>query len=256
MNGSSATGAVRRGSSASLVSAIAGREVRAALSSPLAYTFTALFVGAALVVFFLVEQFFAGNQASARGLFAWMPRLLVLVCPALTMRVWAEERKLGSYELLATLPLRPWELVLGKFLGTLALLAGALLCTLGIPIVAALYGDLDWGPVVAGYLVSLLLGAAYLAIGLVCSALVSDQILALFLGWVMCGLSLLPDAPFWGFILPFGLENVFRGFGFGSRFEAVVRGLLDSGDLIFFLSATGFFLFLNVVILRWRRLSA
>lgn len=253
---STRTGTGRAGGLLTFSTAIAGREIRAALGSPLAYTFTALFVGAALTVFFLVEQFFAGNQASLRGLFSWMPELLVLVCPALTMRVWAEERKLGSYELLATLPLRPIELVLGKFLGALALLAVALLFTAGIPIVVASYGDLDWGPVIAGYLVSLLMGGAYLAIGLVCSALVTDQILALFLGWVLCALTLLPNAGFWAFMLsPEGVDAL-RTFGFGARFEAVVRGLLDSGDLLFFLSVTGFFLFVNVVILRWRRLLA
>ncbi len=236
--------------------AIAGREIRAALSSPLAYTFTALFVGAAIVVFFLVERFFAGNQASLRGLFAWMPELLVLVCPALTMRVWAEERKQGSYELLATLPLRPVDLVVGKFLGSFALLLGALVFTAGIPLVASRFGNLDWGPVFAGYLGSLLMGAAYLAIGLVCSALVVDQILALFLGWVLCGLTLLPDAAFWDSFLPKWFAEGFRGFGFGARFEAVIRGLLDSGDLLFFASVTAFFLFVNVAILRWRRIKA
>lgn len=234
------------------VCALAGREIHASLNSPLAYVFTGLFIVVAVTTFFLVERFFASDQASARGFFRWMPALLALVAPALTMRSWADERKLGSYELLVTLPLPSRQLVLGKFLGAFAVLAMALVFTLGIPLTAASYGDLDWGPVFGGYLGSLLLGAAFLAIGLFCSSLVQDQMLALFLGWALCAATLLPDAPFWESLLPDSLATAFKHLGFGGRFHAVERGLLDLGDLVFYAAATVWFLALNTVVLEWR----
>lgn len=236
-----------------LALAIAGREIKASLTSPLAYVFTGLFVGVGVVTFFLVEQFFTNDQASARGFFRWMPALLVLVAPALTMRLWADEKKLGTYEVLATLPLTALDLVLGKFLAAVTLLAGALLFTLGIPIVAEVYGDLDWGPVFGGYVGSLLLGCAYISIGLVCSALVQDQMLALFFGWGLCALTLLPDAPFWEALLPPGVAGALKSFGFGARFEGIERGLLALSDVIFYLSCAAWFLFVNVALIRWRR---
>lgn len=231
---------------------LAGREVQASLTSPLAYMFTGLFIVVAVTTFFLVERFFASDQASARGFFRWMPALLALVAPALTMRSWADERRLGSYELLVTLPLPSSQLVLGKFLGALAVLAIALVFTLGIPLTAASHGDLDWGPVCGGYIGSLLLGAAFLAIGLFCSSMVQDQMLALFLGWGVCALTLLPDAPFWESLLPENIATAFKHFGFGGRFGAVERGLLDLGDLAFYAAATLWFLALNTVVLEWR----
>ena len=234
------------------VMAIAGREMRSSLSSPLAYVFIALFVLVAMVLFFFKEAFFATDQATTRGFFRWVPALLVFVGPALTMKLWTDERKLGTYELLATLPLKPSEMVLGKFLGALGLLVLALLFTLGLPIVVEMYGDLDWGPVFGGYVGALLIGASYLAIGLVCSALVQDQIVALFLGVAACALTLLPGAAFWESFLP-PLANALRPWGFWTRFDAIERGVIDIGDLLFYASATAFFLFVNVVLIRWRR---
>jgi len=232
--------------------ALAGREVSAALTSPLAWVFTAVFIAVGVTTFFLVERFFASDQASVRGFFRWMPALLALVAPALTMRSWADEKKLGSYEMLLTLPMRARELVLGKFLGAVVVLGLALVFTLGIPFAAEAHGDLDWGPVLGGYTGSVLLGAAFLAIGLFASALVQDQILALFFGWAMCALALLPEAPFWESLLPSGAASTLKSFGFGARFGAVERGLLDLGDLVFYLSAIFLFLALNVLVLEWR----
>ena len=233
---------------------IAGKEIRGALTSPLGYVFVLGFATLALAMFFLKESFFANDQASVRGLFAAMPWLLALVCPALTMRLWADEKRLGTYEVLATLPLRPFETVAGKFLASVALLAGALFFTLGAPIVAEIYGDLDWGPVVGGYVGALLLGCAYLAIGLVCSALVQDQFLALFFGWLLCGLTLLPDAAQWE-TLPSVIADTFRNVGFGGRFLSIERGVLDLNDLLFYISVCAFFLVLNVALIEWRRYS-
>lgn len=235
------------------VCAIAGREVRSFLASPLGYVFLVSFVLVAMAIFFVQEAFFASNEASARGLFEWMPALLALGAPALTMRLWAEERKLGTYELLSTMPIRPVALVLGKFLAAMAILGLALVFTLGIPIVIAKFGDPDWGPIVGGYLAAFLMGSAYLAIGLVSSAAAQDQFVALFLGWALCGLTLLPSIPFWEHQLGSSFAETLQLFGFMARFDSVERGVIDFGDLAVYLSVTAFFLYLNVVQLRLRR---
>ncbi|NRA95266.1 MAG: ABC transporter permease subunit [Planctomycetes bacterium] len=235
--------------------AVAGREFKASLTSPLGYVFLLLFVLATLLVFFFFEGFFGANQATARGLFRWLPPLLLFVTPALTMRLWADERKMGTYELLATLPIPPWQLVCGKFLAAFGLLAFALVLTLGAPIVAEIYGDLDWGPVVGGYVGALLLGSAYLAIGLVCSLLVQEQLLALFLGFLLCGATLLPDVALRAGWVGDSLAEFCASIGFWARFASIERGVLDLRDLVFYLSATGFFLYLNVALVRWRRFT-
>jgi len=237
--------------------AIAGREVRASLTSPLAYVFLFGFAAVSLGVFFLGARFFAEGQATVRGFFESIPYLLLLVGPALTMRMWAEERKSGTYEILATLPVPVSSLVWGKFLASFWMLAFALLFTMGIPIVADTYGDLDWGPVIGGYVGALLLGSAYLAIGLVCSSLVQEQLLALFLGWFVCGLTVLPDMPFWDTLFQDASWLLsLRSIGFASRFASIERGVIDLRDLMFYVSVTGFFLYVNVALVRWRRFSS
>jgi len=236
--------------------ALAGREFKASLSSPLGYVFVFAFAAFALIAFFYIEKFFASDEATARGLFRWLPPLLLFVAPALTMRLWAEEQKMGTYEILVTLPVTPWQLVFGKFLASFWLLACALLFTIAVPIVADTYGDLDWGPVVGGYVGALLLGSAFLAIGLVCSSLVQEQLLALFLGWVLCALAILPDVLVrLSLIENAGVADLCRSIGFWSRFESIERGVLDLRDVVFYLSATGFFLYLNVALVRWRRFT-
>ena len=235
---------------------LAGREIRGALSSPLAWVFLLLFAWIALLIFLFREAFFSTDRADLRGFFRWAPELLALVAPALTMRLWAEERKLGTYELLATLPLTTWELVSSKFLAALTLLVLALVSTAAIPLTAAAWGDLDWGPVVGGYLGCVLLGATFLAAGLVCSSLVQDQLLALFLGWIACAALLLPGADLWTAILPPGPAEGLRSFGFGSRFAGLERGAVSLADMVLYLSTTAWLLYVNRTVLRWRREAA
>ncbi len=129
--------------------AIFRKELRSYFNSPIAYVFLILFVNAALAMFF--RSLWASNQASLRGLFDALPLMLLLVVPALTMRLWSEERKLGTFEILMTLPVRSRDAVLGKFFASWALLAVALVLTLGAPITIALYGEPDLGPIVGGY---------------------------------------------------------------------------------------------------------
>lgn len=234
---------------------VAGKELRSSLSSPVAYVFLAVFAVMSWLFFFHVEKFFALDEASARGLFRWMPWLLLGLAPPLTMRLWADERRLGTWEILATSPVTAEALVLGKFLASLALLAIGLLFTLALPAVAAHYGDLDVGPVVGGYLGAALLGAAFLSIGLVCSSLVQDQFVALVLGWTGGLLAMLPGMPFWEGLVGRKTADALRSFDFGARFDSVARGLVDFRDVAFYATVTAFFLVLNAALVRSRRFT-
>lgn len=235
---------------------VAAKEFKSSLSSPVAYLFLAVFALASWFLFFHVEKFFALDEASARGLFRWMPWLLLFLAPPLTMRLWADERRLGTWEILATTPVTSEALVFGKFLAALALLVLGLLFTLGLPAVAASYGDLDVGPVIGGYLGAALLGAAFLSIGLVCSSLVQDQFVALVLGWSTCLVTMLPGMPFWEGLVGRPAADALRQFGFGARFESIARGLIDFRDVAFYGSVTAFFLVLNATLVRGRRFTA
>jgi ABC-type transport system involved in multi-copper enzyme maturation permease subunit len=235
---------------------IAQKELRSSLNSPIAYVFIALFAVASWGIFFHVEKFFARDEASMRGFFDWIPWLLWGLAPALTMRLWADERRLGTWEILATTPVTTSALVIGKFLASWALLALALLFTLAIPCVVNSYGNLDWGPVAGGYLGALLLGAAYLALGLVASSLVQDQFVALVVAWALGLLTLLPGLPFWESAVNRGVADALRGFAFNSRFESIARGLIDARDVLFYATATAFLLVLNIAIVNWRRFSS
>jgi ABC-2 type transport system permease protein len=237
------------------IRAVASRELRAYFNSPIAYVFLFVFAGAALFTFFNLGAFFSRGRADARGLFDAIPALMVLLVPALTMRLWAEERKQGTVEILLTLPAREHELVAGKFLASWALLGAGLALTLVLPITVATLGNLDWGPVVGGYVGALLLGAAYLAVGQFVSATTENQILAFILALVVClGLYGLGVEGFAG-LFPDRVSAVLRALGTGSRFQSIARGVIDLRDLAYYGSLTAFFLTACVVALRARRFA-
>lgn len=232
---------------------IARREMRAYFNSPIAYVFLLAFVGAALFTFFNVEAFFSRGRADVRGLFEAIPMLLLLLVPALTMRLWAEEQKQGTIEVLLTLPVKEHELVAGKFLASWSLLAISLALTMGIPLTVAMLGDLDWGPVLGGYVGALLLGAAYLSVGQFISATTENQILSFILALVIClGLYGLGTDAFAG-LFSDQTAALLRGLGTGSRFESIARGVIDFRDLLYYASLTLFFLTLSVTALRAKR---
>jgi ABC-2 type transport system permease protein len=235
------------------IRALAARELRAYFNSPIAYVFLLVFVGAALFTFFNLNAFFSRGRADLRGLFDAIPFLMVLLVPALTMRLWAEERKQGTVEVLLTLPAKEHELVAGKFLASLALLGSGLLLTLALPFTVEALGDLDWGPVIGGYVGALLLGAAYVAVGQFVSATTENQILAFILALVVClGLYGLGTEAFAG-LFPDRTSTLLRSLGTGSRFESIARGVIDVRDLVYYLSLTALFLAASVAALRVRR---
>jgi ABC-2 type transport system permease protein len=235
------------------IRAVALRELRAYFNSPIAYVFLLVFAGTALFTFFNIEAFFARGQADLRGLFESIPLLTLLLVPALTMRLWAEETKQGTIETLLTFPVRDVELVVGKFLASWALLAVALLLTLPLAVTVSFLGDLDWGPVIGGYLGALLLGAAYLAVGQFISAVTENQILAFILAFVFClALYGLGTELFSG-LFSDSTGAILRALGSGSRFESIARGVIDLRDILYYLSLTLFFTGLSVCALRVKR---
>jgi ABC-2 type transport system permease protein len=221
------------------------KELAAYFGSPLALIFLAAFVGVTLFVFFWVETFFARGVADVRPLFRWMPLLLIFLVAALTMRQWSEEQHSGTLEVLLTLPVRPIQLVLGKYLAVMVMVTVALALTLPLPMTAAILGNLDWGPVIGGYVAALLLASAYAALGLFVSSFTDNQIVALISTAILGGLLYLVGS---NSVTDFFGENIavlLRGIATGSRFESIQRGVIDARDLIYYLSLTAVFLTLN-----------
>lgn len=233
---------------------IARKEFRGFFASPAAFLFLGAFLGVTLFVFFWVETFFARDIADVRPLFDWMPVLLIFLVAALTMRAWSEERRSGTLESLLTAPVRPLELVLGKFAAALALVALALVLTLPLPITVAFLGPLDWGPVVGGYVATLFLAAAYVAIGLYMSGRTDNPIVALILTAVVCGLFYLVGTRPFTSLFGYQVGGILALLGSGSRFDSITRGVLDFRDLYYYVSIVGVFLTLNLFALerlRW-----
>ena len=235
---------------------VAAKELTLFFAAPTGYLFLAAFLAVTLFVFFWVEAWFARNVADVRPMFEWLPVLLIFLSAALTMRMWSEERRSGTMELVFTAPPATWEFVLGKFLACWALIGIALALTLPLPLSAAYIADLDWGPVLAGYIAALLLGGAYTAIGLFVSARTDSQIVSLIVASFACGAFFLAGSPVLTELMPGTLADFFRAIGSGSRFEAITRGVLDLRDLYYYISLGAVFLALNIYgleVQRWAK---
>ena len=232
---------------------IARKEFATFFSSPIAFIFLGAFLAVALFVFFWVETFFARNIADVRPLFEWMPLLLIFLVAAVTMRMWSEERRSGTLEFLLTVPVKSYQMVLGKFMACLGLVAVALLLTLPLPITVSLFGPLDWGPVFGGYLATGFLAAAYAAIGLFISARSANQIVSLILTAVVCGIFYLLGTDALTGLFGNRASEFLKLLGSGSRFDSITRGVIDLRDLYYYLSLVGVFLTLNVFALEWLR---
>lgn len=234
---------------------ITRKELASYFGSPMALIFVGVFLAATLFTFFWVETFFARGIADVRPLFRNMPLLLIFLTAALTMRQWSEEEQSGALEILLTLPVQGWQLVLGKFLAVMALVLLALALTLFLPLTVGILGNLDWGPVFGGYVAAILLAAAYTAIGLFISSRTDNPLVALILTGLAGGLLYLVGTRS---VVDFfsGAGDLLRALGAGSRFESIERGVIDLRDLIYYGTITALFLILNMVSLdskRWSR---
>ncbi|GAA6205966.1 Gldg family protein [Thalassotalea sp. SU-HH00458] len=232
---------------------IAQKEIALFFASPIAYLFIGAFIAITLFIFFWGESFFSRNIADVRPMFEWMPLLLIFLCSTLTMKLWSEERRSGTIEYVHTQSVPLWHFVLGKFLGCVSLLSIAMIMTLPLPITVSILAELDWGPVISGYLAVLLLGSAYIAIGLAVSARNDNQIVSLITACFIGGLFyFIGSSAFTDF---FGHQSAefFRQLGTGSRFEDITRGVIDVRDLYYYISLTLVFLALNTYFLEQER---
>ncbi|MBI9051046.1 MAG: Gldg family protein [Anaerolineaceae bacterium] len=235
---------------------ITKKELEGYFNSLLAIIFLGVFLAAVLFVFFTIEKFFARGVADVRPMFQWMPVLLIFLLAALTMRQWSEEQRSGTLEVLITMPVRLFNLVLGKFLAVMSMIVIALAMTLPIPIIVSRLGNLDWGPVFGGYLAAVLMAAAYAAIGLFISSRTDNQIVSLIMTVLIGGIFYMIGSSGITEIMPTAISKVLWAIGTGSRFESIQRGVIDLRDLVYYLSICGIFLLLNVISLdgmRWSR---
>jgi len=226
------------------------KELRSYFSSPMALIFIGTFLATTLFAFFWVDTFFSRGISDVRPLFRWMPVLMIFLVAALTMRQWSEEQRSGTLEILLTLPVSTTQLVLGKFLAVVALVAIALSLTIFLPLTVAVLGNLDWGPVIGGYLAAVLMAAAYAAIGLFASSRTDNQIVSLISTVLVCGLFYIVGSSGVTDFVGNEIGEVLRAIGAGSRFESIQRGVIDVRDLIYYISLAGIFLTLNVVSLK------
>jgi len=210
------------------------KEFRSYFVSPIAYIVISIFL--IVIGWFFFSTFFLFNQATLRNFFALLPIIFAFVIPAVTMRLFSEELNVGSYEILLTMPVTFRDVVLGKFLAGVAFVAAMLLPTLAYPVTVSFLGDLDWGPVIGGYLGAILLGAAFSAVGLFASSLTRNQIVAFIIGVAICFALVLIDKML--FFLPAPLVGVLEYLGADSHFETISKGILDSRDILYFLSVT------------------
>jgi ABC-2 type transport system permease protein len=232
--------------------AMTRKELEGYFGSPMALMFVGAFLAVTLFSFFWVDAFFARGIADVRPLWRWTPLLMIFLVAALTMRQWSEEQRSGTLEVLLTLPVSTIQLVIGKFLAVMALVAVALALTAFLPITVSMLGNLDWGPVFGGYLAALLLAAAYAAIGLFVSSRTDNQIVALLSTALICGLLYLAGSSNVTDFVGGTAGDILRAIGSGSHFQSIERGVVDLRDLLYYLSLSGLFLALNVVSLDSR----
>ena len=211
---------------------ICNKELKDYFISPIAYIVISIFLLATGWFFF--TTFFYYNQADLRNFFGLLPITFAFLIPAVTMRLFSEEMNVGSYELLITLPVTFKYVLLGKFLAGVLFVAAALLPTLAYPICIAFMGQLDWGHVAGGYLGALLLGAAFVAVGLFSSSLTRNQIIAFVVGMAICFSLTLIDKML--FFFPNSLLGVIGYLGADFHFQNIAKGIVDSRDILYFLS--------------------
>jgi ABC-2 type transport system permease protein len=236
---------------------IAKRELSAYFTSPVAYVFLVIFLLLTGFFTFTAGSFFERGEASLAAFFGWHPWLFLVLVPAVGMRVWAEERRSGTIELLLTMPIAPWQAIVAKFLASWAFLAVALLLTFPAVITVNLLGSPDNGIIVAGYFGSLLLAGTYLAITCMTSAMTRNQVVALILSVVICLFLILAGInPVTDLLARWGspaFVDAVAAFSVVTHFDGFQRGVVDARDLLFFLSVIGFALFATGVIIRSHR---
>ncbi len=227
------------------------RELRAYFDSPTAYVVIIVFL--LVTGWFFTTNFFMAAQADMRVAFGIIPFIFIFITPAITMRLISEERKSGTMELLVTMPITDAEIILGKYLASVALLAAMLIPTVCYPITISFLGDMDAGPLIGGYLGLLLMGAGYLAIGTFGSSLTESQVVAFIISWLMVFIFFLLDKIL--FILPSWMVTPVEYMSIEYHFQNIARGVIDTRDIIYYLSLIALALLMaarSLAARRWR----
>jgi ABC-2 type transport system permease protein len=241
------------------VLAVFKREFAAYFATPLAYVFIVIYLFAMGAFTFYVGRFYDNGIADLSVFFGYHPWLYLFLVPAVGMRLWADERRTGTVELLLTLPVPIWATVLGKFLAAWAFIGVALALTFPIWITVNVLGDPDNGVIVASYIGSLLMAGGYLAISAAISASTDNQVIAFVVSVAVCFLFTIAGAAlvidFFALWAPVVLVNTISSFSFLTHFQAITSGVIDLRDLIFFASLIALFLAVNVVLIDLKKMS-
>jgi ABC-2 type transport system permease protein len=239
------------------INAIMKRELGGYFTSPIAYVFLVIFLLLTGFFTFTVGNFFERGEASLVSFFTWHPWLYLFLVPAVGMRLWSEERRLGTLELLLTMPITAWQAIVAKFLASWLFLGLALALTFPVVITVNWLGDPDNGVIFAGYVGSLLLAGAYLAISCMTSAMTRNQVISFILSVMICLFLILAGyTPVTDLLTRFASPVVVQtiaAFSVMTHFESFQRGVIDTRDVVYFASVIGFALFTTGVIIRNQR---
>ncbi|MBN2144346.1 MAG: ABC transporter permease [Candidatus Aureabacteria bacterium] len=241
----------------SVLKAIYKREMGSYFGTPIAYVFMVIFVFLTGIFTFKIAGFYENGQADLRAFFFWHPWIYLFLAPSVSMRLWAEERKSGTLELLLSLPVKPSTAVIAKFLAAWTFIAVNLLLTFPLVLTVMYLGDPDMGVILAGYMGSFFMAGAYIAIGSSFSAASKNQIVSFIMTVVSC-LSLIligytPFIKFFSGVFPDFILEQMRNLSFIAHFDSIQKGVLDLRDLIFFASLIACGLYASLVILEEKK---
>ena len=233
------------------------RELAGYFATPVAYVFIVIFLLLSGILTFNQAKFYERGQADLSAFFTWHPWMYLFLIPAISMRLWAEERKQGTIELLMTLPVTMGKAVLAKFLAAWSFAGIALVMTFPMWLTVNYLGDPDNGVILAGYVGSFLMAGGYLAIGACVSAITRNQVIAFVVSVMLCFLFILAGFPtvldFFSAWTPPAVLDTIASFSFLTHFDSITRGVIDARDLVFFASLIGCFLFANAIVVELKK---
>jgi ABC-2 type transport system permease protein len=250
---------MRTKASVNNILAIFKREISAYFGSPVAYVFIVIFLLLIGFFTFYISRFFEVGQADLRNFFEWHPWIFMFLVPAVAMRLWAEERRMGTIELILTFPVTVGEAILGKFLAAWVFIGIGLFLTFPMIITVAYLGDPDIGPILCAYVGSFLSAGAFLSVGIMTSSLTRSQVVSFILSIVICLFFIIAGYPPVTNVLsgwaPLWLVNLVSNLGFLTHLISIERGVLDFRDLLYYFSIIAFMLFMNGIIIQSRKAS-
>ena len=235
------------------LSAIIKKELRVYFNTPMGYILMVVFLLITNWFSFFWNDFFRVGQADLRNMFEVLPMVFLIFAPAVTMRLWAEETNQGTAEILLTLPVKAREVIFGKYLSAMAFLALSVALTFPMVVTVAKLGDPDMGPVIGGYLGTLLMGAAYVAIGFFASSISGDQIIAFVLGIFLCLILFIVGMPSVLAQMPGFLKPLCQAVSLKTHFDSIAKGVIDLRDILYYVSIIVIFLYMTISVITKKR---